>query len=247
MARLLLMLSIPKILRGLATALIFFAYFKHSHVCFGQRYEIGVGLGGLAYKGDLNPQFNPILVRPGIQAFFRYNFSMTVVGRINVLLGQLVGDGTLSPNLYMSSRVKSQFSTTLNEFSGIVEYNFFNFRNPKSRFIFGTPYLFGGPSVFIFNPSPQEKGGSVASIQPAINFGLGYKHQLGQYWNIGVEFGARATFTDFLDNVSDQNPSTHRQTGNKFDQDMYGFLGVNVSYTIKEIICPFDYQHQDSR
>lgn len=241
------MLTHSNTLRGLFAALVFFLLGFASLPILAQRYEFGAGIGGLAYKGDLNPSFNPVLVRPGVQLFFRYNFSMTVVGRFNVLVGQLVGNGNLSPNLYVKTYVPYQFSTALNEFSGLVEYNFFNFRNPKSRFIFGTPYLFGGPAVFIFNPSPMEKDGAVAGIQPAIVFGLGYKHQVGQFWNFGVEFGARATFTDFLDNVSDQDPVTHFQTGNKYDKDMYGFLGFSISYTFKEIICPFDYQQEDSR
>lgn len=240
------MLTVYNFFRGLFIALVFFLL-SASKPVFSQRYELGFGLGGLEYKGDLNPNFNPLLVRPGLQMFLRYNASMAVVARFNVVIGQLAGDGGLSPDLYVKTHVPYQFTTILNEFSGLVEYNFFNFRNPKSRFIFGTPYLFGGPAVFIFNPSPIEKKGSVSSVQPALIFGLGYKHQISQYWNFGVEFGARATFTDFLDNVSDRNPITNQQTGNMFTQDMYGFLGFNVSYTFKEIICPFDYQQEDSR
>ncbi|HRH34993.1 MAG TPA: DUF6089 family protein, partial [Catalimonadaceae bacterium] len=75
--------------------------------------------------------------------------------------------------------------------------------------------------------------------------GFGYKHQMGANWNIGVEFGGRFSFTDLLDNVSDKDLVNKTQRGNVYDYDVYTFLGLNLSYTIKEIICPFDYQKAD--
>lgn len=227
-------------------ALVFFITFAMPSA-FAQRYEFGGGIGIVNYKGDLNPHLNPILSRPGFQLFARYNFSMAVVGRINFMFGSLVGNGALSPNIYISKIQPNSFSTYVNEFSGLMEYNFFNYRNPKNRFIFGSPYLFGGPSIFVFSPESAEKGGNVAPVQPSVILGFGYKHQLGQFWNIGVEFGGRFTFTDFLDNTSDKEVGTNFQRANVYDKDIYTFLGINISYTIKEIICPFDYQKFDDK
>jgi hypothetical protein len=226
-------------------ALIFFA--SLSQFANAQRYEFGIGAGVLNYKGDLNPHLNVALSKPGFQFVARYNFSMAVVGRFNLMLGSLAGDGALSPNIYISKIKPNSFSTTLVEFSGLMEYNFFNYRNPKNRFIFGSPYLFGGPSIFIFSPEPSEKGGSVSMVQPAILLGFGYKHQMGQYWNLGVEFGGRFGFTDYLDNVSDREVGTKMQRGNLYDTDVYTYLGFNLTYTIKEVICPFDYQQADDK
>lgn len=232
--------------RGLK-ALVFFllSTLILSQEAKSQRFEFGLGIGALNYKGDLNPHLNPILSRPGFQAIFRYNYSMTVVGRINAAFGRLVGDGSLSPDLYISKRQPNKFETIISEVIPIMEYNFFNYRNPKNRFIFGSPYLFGGPGVFLFGPDPAEKKGNVTSVQPVILVGLGYKQQIGQYWNIGVEFGERFTFTDYLDNVSDQEVVTKLQRGNKYDFDSYTFLSFNLTYTLKEIICPFDYMQFD--
>jgi len=224
-------------------ALVFFLLLL-SWTVKAQRFEFGLGVGGLNYKGDLNPQLNPVLTRPGIQGFFRYNFSMTVVGRFNALFGYLVGDGSLSPDAYISRLAPNKFNTPITEFSGLIEYNFFNYRNPKNRFIFGSPYIFGGPSVFIFLPDNVEEK-IAAPVQPALLLGFGYKHQMGANWNIGVEFGGRFSFTDLLDNVSDKDLVNKTQRGNVYDYDVYTFLGLNLSYTIKEIICPFDYQKAD--
>ncbi|HOY94390.1 MAG TPA: DUF6089 family protein [Catalimonadaceae bacterium] len=234
----------PIFFRGLF-ALIFFA--SSAGRINAQRYEFGGGLGVLNYKGDLNPHLNILLSKPGIQVFARYNFSMAVVGRFNFLYGKLSGDGSLSPNLYISQLKPNLFSTDIFEFSGLMEYNFFNYRNPKNRFIFGSPYLFGGPAVFIFSPDPVEKNSSVSMVQPALFVGFGYKHQVGQFWNIGIEFGGRFSFTDYLDNVSDREVLTNMQRGNVYDKDMYTFFGINLSYTIKEVICPFDYQQSDEK
>jgi len=230
--------------RGLC-ALIFFATVNLS--IQAQRYEFGGGVGVLNYKGDLNPHLNVLLSKPGVQVFARYNFSMAVVGRFNFMYGKLAGDGSLSPNVYISQIKPNVFSTSIFEFSGLLEYNFFNYRNPKNRFIFGSPYLFGGPAIFVFSPEPVEKGANVSMVQPAIFIGFGYKHQIGQFWNIGFEFGGRFCFTDYLDNVSDKEVLTNMQRGNVYDKDVYTFFGINLSYTIKEVICPFDYQQSDEK
>lgn len=235
------MSTFKKFYRGPLALVLFTLVFGTT---FGQRYELGIGIGGTMYKGDLNPHLNPAYMKPGIQALFRYNYSMTVVGRFNVMLGSLDGNGASSPNLYTSKVKPANFHTSLVEFTGVLEYNFFNFRNPKNRFIFGSPYLFGGPSVFVFSPEARE-GQSTAPVQGALVLGFGYKQQVNQFWNVGIEFGGRFTFTDYLDNVSDKELFTNAQTGNKYDYDVYTFLAINLTYTIKEVICPFDYQHAD--
>ena len=234
-----------KFFRGLIALFFFVIAPCFQNLCFGQRFEFGGGIGFLNYKGDLNPQLNPLLSRPGFQGIFRYNLSMAVVARANLMIGSLMGDGALSPDVYISKVRPNAFQTPIFEFSGLLEYNFFNYRNPKNRFVFGSPYIFAGPSVFVYLPEPVEKEGSVSPVQPALQLGFGYKHQLGQFWNLGVEFGSRFCFTDYLDNVSNKEVGTKFQRGNLFDYDSYTFLGLNVTYTIKEIICPFDYQQED--
>lgn len=41
-----------------------------------------------------------------------------------------------------------------------------------------------------------------STIQIAIPFGIGVRYKLDQFWDISFEFGARYTFTDYLDDVS---------------------------------------------
>jgi len=82
-------------------ALIFFILASLQFPSAAQRYEFGAGIGSLIYKGDLNPQLNLLLSKPGIQLLARYNFSMAVVGRFNFMYGGLVGDGSKSPSSYI--------------------------------------------------------------------------------------------------------------------------------------------------
>lgn len=45
-----------------------FLFFIHSQ-SFAQKIEIGVGVGGVNYKGDLAPNFQPLNVRPAGEVF----------------------------------------------------------------------------------------------------------------------------------------------------------------------------------
>ena len=94
------------------------------------------------------------------------------------------------------------------------------------------------------------------SSQIAIPFGLGYKINLSSAWALNVEWGIRFTFTDYLDDVStvyadpakmslnknplsvdfaDKSPIIHQEgdkRGNPYDNDIYTFYGVMLTYRI---------------
>ena len=93
--------------------------------------------------------------------------------------------------------------------------------------------------MFYFRPSTTEPK-SVSRIQPCIPLGFGYKYRLGKNLNLGAEFVARKTFTDYLDGVSDID-GRGWQRGWKFTNDWYAYVGVSISYTVYNILCPFDY------
>ena len=55
--------------------------------------EIGFGIGGMNYTGDLSPNYSLKFYRPGGQFFYRHNFHDHVsVLRFNLLIGQLYAD-----------------------------------------------------------------------------------------------------------------------------------------------------------
>jgi hypothetical protein len=77
--------------------------------------------------------------------------------------------------------------------------------------------------------------------QISIPLGVGWKIALSRFWNFGIEVGARATFTDYLDDVS----MTY------VERDVllaaYGEMSYNMSNRTGETGLPMDYTSQDER
>jgi hypothetical protein len=256
-----------------------------------QRFEFGAGAGICHYRGDLQPSYFPRKIQPGFELFGRYNLSMTAVVRANLLLvPTLSGSSVESSDPFVSTANPGYgFSSFLGELGFFGEYNFFNYRNPRNRFIFGSPYLFGGPAILLLKSGPidnflsdtlvvtpttfQYSAPAPARlvIHPAVVMGVGYKQQLGQYFNLGFQASGRFLFSDALDQVVDREkgfkpkinpdgsfalddsgniinePALKRQIGNKSDRDSYFFISLSLSYTIKEIICPFKYEKKQEK
>ena len=91
--------------------------------------------------------------------------------------------------------------------------------------------------VLVYNPAFNSISGATCLM--AIPFGGGIKYILNPKYYIAIEFGVRKTFFDYLDNISDGDPSQKNyQYGNKFDYDTYYFLGVTLTRTFYDIPCP---------
>jgi hypothetical protein len=207
-----------------------------------QRNEIGGGIGIANYVGDINNNINFLFTSPAIHGFYRYNFSGAVVWRLQAAYFSLYATDNVGGDPYQAIR-QATFSKAIWEAATLVEYNFLSFRNPK-RGQFWSPYWFGGFSIFRMPGSvPRFSGGAASSFQPAIPFGVGIKVAYRGPWNIGLEFGARKTFTDYLDNLGDSYSSTGFQRAIPDSKDWYYHTTINLSYTFLEIDCkvPFIY------
>jgi hypothetical protein len=92
--------------------------------------------------------------------------------------------------------------------------------------------------------------------QIAIPIGAGFKFKMNHKWSLGIEYGVRITFTDYLDDVSttyvdptriegqygamaaamaDRSPILHEENferGNSQKNDSYGILGLTLTYRI---------------
>jgi len=183
--------------------------------------EIGL-LGGISfYMGDLNPDMPFKDVRPAGGLFYRYNFNDRFSLRAAAHIAYIVGYDANSTNAAQLERNLS-FESWLFDFSVTGEFNFFKYAPGDMRHWI-TPFLFGGISVFKFNPR-AELNGEMWELQPlgtegqgttfypdrqkyslfnaAIPFGLGLKVNLSKTFSVGLEWGMRYTFTDYLDDVS---------------------------------------------
>jgi hypothetical protein len=205
-------------------------------VCLGQKSEIGFGIGTFNYTGDLARNYNLINSKPAATAFYRSNLSKVISFRAALTAGK-IGAADKRQNEIFADQRNASFNIFLMEASTVMEYHFLNWRQEK-RILRFTPYLFGGLGLFGMAGAPQ-KTDQYSNVQAAIPFGLGFKYVINPKWYLALEFGARKTFFDYLDNVSVGDPRfKDYQYGNPNTNDMYYFLGLSVTKTFYDIPCP---------
>ncbi|MGD1841263.1 MAG: DUF6089 family protein [Thermonemataceae bacterium] len=206
---------------------------------FGQRDEFGFQAGAMNYQGELSEYLNYQSPSFTAGAFFRQNWNEAVSTRYSFAIGQIRESDTAEDDLFAQQRNHS-FNNTIVEVAIQAEYNFFHFRNPTQPQLW-TPYIFGG--IAGFKMSPEASSPNYSLYQIALPFGVGMKFVAGENWNIGLDFGARKTFTDFLDDVEvRQGRDPRYYEGNPYDRDWYFSTNITVSYTIYTKPCPRFYK-----
>ncbi len=188
-------------------------------------------LGGANQKGtNFLKDFEFSMTRPLISVGMRYKFLEKVAGKAMLSYGYLRGDDKTTDETYRSYRNLSFYSPLL-EFSVQGEYSItkervghrYNLRRVRGVKGFKVNiYFFAGIAGFWFNPKGKDQNGEWQSLQPlgtegqgiaparekysrisvAIPYGVGFKYGLTRRWSIGLEFGVRKTFTDYIDDVS---------------------------------------------
>lgn len=191
-------------------------------VCIGlistaQKSEIGGMVGTSFYMGDLNPRTLFPNFQPCGGILYRYNFNPRWALKTNILIAQVQASDQLTNDHYARNL---SFRSPITEISAQIELNFFNLYNIPARNHF-SPYIYIGIDLFSFNPQAELNGvyydlqnfgteGQGLEGQPkpyslvsmAIPFGMGIKYNAGKYVSLGLEWGMRYTFTDYLDDVS---------------------------------------------
>jgi opacity protein-like surface antigen len=190
-----------------------------SQYSYGQFTDGGIMLGGAIYEGDLSPiKYGDKLqmIRPAGGIFFRQNFNKNISLRLSVQVAKIMGDDKIEGRTRNLS-----FQSNLMEVAAVVEYQLLGF-DPVAGDRF-SPYLFAGAGYFHYNPE-TEFDGRLIELQPlgtegqrlpsnpgqdfyklgqfSVPVGGGIKYALSSSITLGLEFGARRTFTDYLDDVS---------------------------------------------
>jgi opacity protein-like surface antigen len=208
--------------------------------------EVGVGLGAANYKGEVAPNYNLLKNRPALKLFYRKDISAPITLRGALMLGMIrARDSDLDLPLHQHRR--AEVTTNLAELSAAMEYNFLDYYDVK-RIVRWTPYFMIGAAVANYNNRVDFPGGVIKPFANtfvfAIPVGIGVKYALSNNWNLGVEFGARKTFSDRIDYfnaraeaalIPEDLPYT-----NPYDKDWYYYNGVSLSYTFYKIRCPED-------
>ena len=238
------------------------------------RSEIGFLLGGSYYIGDLNQFTHFKYSRPSASILYRFSINPRVTWRINAGFGQIQGDDSKSKDPVTINRNLS-FRSDIFEIASGVEFHYFPFQlgHPTYK---GTAYLLAEIGVFHMNPKTNYNGewielqplgtegqGSDLSskknymlTQLCIPLAIGAKLSLGRKATLGVEYGIRMTFTDYLDDVkSDRyisrgelasangpltaalanrshDQSDYGKRGNPATKDWYFFYGATITFRL---------------
>lgn len=199
-----------------------------------QQIEVGGGLGGMLYKGDVSPALNPRFYRPAANLFFRYNVSRSFAVRAGVAVGSIGAADRFSSDPFQQARDYS-FRSRLSEGSIDLQYNFLNYKlQPKVQN--WTPYVFAGLGLCSFR-NPVVKARGIINIP----LGIGIKYEINRPWSVGVEFGTRFTKHDYLDGLGERTygvTTNKTAQGNPVLRDSYTYTAITLSYTFYKIFCP---------
>lgn len=210
-----------------------------SNLSIAQLSEFGAGVGGFNYAGDLMRGYHFTNVKPGIIGYYKMNLNNIFSVRASLSGGLISGSDATPIDAFASNR-QASFQSTIVEASGMLEYNFLDFKADPNR-IRWSPYMLAGISGFTLFGGDQDLNGS-SKVQLAIPFGGGFKYLVNQNITLNLEIGVRKLFFDHLDGYSDGDiTNKNYQYGNKYDKDWYNFVGVSVSYILWKIPCPFDF------
>lgn len=201
-----------------------------------QKREIGGGIGALSYTGDLtrNVFANPI--KFGGNVFYRFNMRDHISIKVSFLGGGLAGSDANPIDAFSVARASS-FNIFLYEFATGIEYYFLDFRSKNAQ-INWSPYFYGGLGIFGML-GHQNKTATYSTVQMAVPLAFGIRYRATPKWSFAVEAGIRATFFDYVDNISEGDLFIKNyQYGNPNDNDKYYFAGVSLSYTFYSVECP---------
>ncbi len=248
-----------------------------------QYLDLGAFLGASNYKGDLNERtpLAPNEYNHAIGLTARYNASPRFALKFNLFKGQVSGDDADSGFEEINLR-NLNFRSDIVELSSQLEFNLTKFAIREGKV--SAPYIFAGIGGMYFNPQAQMRGNwydlqplgtegqgyaeltdkpRYSKYQAVIPLGLGLKFSLNHKVNLGLEFGARKTFTDYLDDVGGYYPDISKlkslnptaaqlsyrspeymksnlpnpsgtERGNPDNKDWYYFMGLTISVNMTD-------------
>lgn len=201
--------------------------------------EFGLGLGMTQYSGDLEYGYKLNTAGPAASLHYRLNFSEIVSTRFALTVGNIRASDDTPVDVLGENRDFS-FNSTIVEISSVFEYHFLDYKNHDLAQKW-SPYIFLGFGIL----RPGEVNGpstDYSKNQAVIPMGIGFKHKVGKRFVLEWEAGARKTFFDELDGVSDNDVTVKNyQYGHPNDTDWYFFTGIRLSCVLYNIPCPFPY------
>lgn len=201
---------------------IFFCLFSFLFPLFisAQNLHVEVNAGIANYQGDLQgKRFTLTNSRPAFGAGLSYSFNnhFTIRGLAGYM--HIAADDKNNHKATGITYRNLNFTSRLLEAQLALEYYLFDLQERNF-----SPYVFAGLSAFHFNPYSFDSSGNKVFLRPlstegqglsaypnrkpynttqiAIPFGAGFKLQLSPDISVALELNIRKTFTDYLDDVS---------------------------------------------
>jgi opacity protein-like surface antigen len=201
---------------------------------------LGIFLGGSNFIGDVGATDYISPNQFAVGGIYKWNRSKRHSYRASLIFSDLEGNDVNSDDPRRIQR-GYEFSTKIIEISAGMEFTFIDFNLHSGRKI-ATPYLYTGISVahhdnsyFLNGVQTDENNSSWAY---GIPMALGFKTNFLGNLILGIEVGARYTFSDELDG-SFPDDASHFQNrfGNINNNDWYVFSGITLTYTFGENPC----------
>lgn len=181
-----------------------------------------LGIGVANYAGDLCKGFGCTRPRPSIVAGLQYRIDESLSLRTEFTWVRLAG--TDAGGIYDYRNLS--FRADNFEFTGAIQYDFFNYEKLYRRRRFIAPYVFVGLGFTTVNPTAeyegrwhalrplQTEGRAYGSVAMVIPYGAGVRFKVSPALNVGVEAGVRWVFSDYLDDVSSKyDPTISKANG----------------------------------
>ena len=204
-----------------------------------QIHEVGVFVGVSNFVGDVGRTDYIYPNKPAIGIIYKWNKSPRHSYRFSYTQTNLRGNDVVSKEASRYPRGYS-FDNGVKEVSLALEFNFFDFNLHKSETKI-TPYLFSGISYFKYDELYVFNGETIKDKNEnsfAFPLNLGIKSNISRYFVLGLEVGARFTFTDNIDGSKPKNENYKTlRFGNINNNDVYLFSGVTLTYTFGEKPC----------
>lgn len=204
-----------------------------------QIHEIGVFLGGSNYIGDVGPTN---YIAPNEFAYgllYKWNRSPRHSWRFSYTQSKIT---SRDKNADVPDRVQRDydFENNIKEVSLGLEFNFFDFNlHDAKRKV--TPYVYSGLSYFAYEELFVVAGRTEQDYTEgalAIPMTLGVKSNITDNLILGVEVGARYTFTDNIDGSNPKNENLQiLKFANINNNDWYVFSGITLTYTFGNKPC----------
>ncbi|TGD57241.1 type IX secretion system protein PorG [Flavobacterium humi] len=204
-----------------------------------QIHEFGIFAGGSNFIGDVGKTNYIAPNQPAFGILYKWNRNPRYSWRFSAMMSKVKAFDSQSDLISRKERALG-FGNTITEFSGGFEFNFFDFNLHEPGF-FSTPYIYTGLSYFTSDKLyviggkyyNEGKGGHLAL--PIIG---GLKMKIADNFVLGLEAGARYTFTDDIDGSLPKNGNFDSlKFGNINSNDWYVFTGVTLTYTFGNKPC----------